>query len=93
MIHLVVIRTRAEMAATMSKVLQQDIRYVDVPASVYAGFGFPGADDLANMFAFKTLCEKEYCAARDLKVSKMLSPNLQSFEQWLHLNKSKLVLK
>lgn len=77
----------------MTKVLKQDVRYVDVPASVYAAFGFPGADDLANMFAFKVHCEKEYCAARDLKVAKMLSPKLQSFDDWLELNKAKLILK
>ena len=31
---------------------------------MYAGFGFPGADDLANMFHFKDVCREYFCSAR-----------------------------
>ena len=34
-----------------------------------ASFGFPGADDLGNMFQFKRDFEKDFCGARDLTLS------------------------
>ena len=45
--------TGAEMAAAMTRGVGEEVRYNDVPPEVYRGFGFPGADDLGNMFQFK----------------------------------------
>ena len=45
--------TGAEMAAAFSKALGTEVVYQAVPFDVYRGFGFPGADDLGNMFQFK----------------------------------------
>ena len=39
-----------EMADKMARALDKEVRYNAVPADVYRGFGFPGADDLGNMF-------------------------------------------
>ena len=75
--------TGAQMAAALSKALGQEVVYNAVPPEVYRGFGFPGADDLGNMFQFKADFEKEYCAARDLGFSRSLNPQLQTFAQWL----------
>jgi hypothetical protein len=36
-----------------------------VPPEVYRAFGFPGADDLGNMFQFKRDFNDEFCVARD----------------------------
>ena len=47
--------TGAEMAAALGRALGQEIRYNDVPPDVYRGFGFPGAEDLGNMFQFLSL--------------------------------------
>ena len=52
----------------------------------YSALGFPGADDLANMFQFNTAFEPEYRATRDLQTSHRLCPNLASFEQLLAQN-------
>src|SRR5215204_5720722 len=43
----------ADMAAALTRALGQEIRYHSVPPEVYRGLGFPGADDLGNMFQFK----------------------------------------
>ena len=67
------------MAAVLTKALGQDVHYNDVPPDIYRGFGFPGADDLGNMFQFKRDFEKEYCGARDLDVAQALNPSLQTF--------------
>ena len=45
--------TGKQMAAVFTEVLGKEVRYNSVPPEVYRGFGFPGADDLGNMFQFK----------------------------------------
>jgi uncharacterized protein YbjT (DUF2867 family) len=84
--------TGAQMAAAFSKALGQEVRYNDVPPEVYRGFGFPGADDLGNMFQFKRDFNDYYCGARSLAVSRALNPDLQTFETWLARNKNRIPL-
>lgn len=83
----------AQMAAALSAALGRPIVHAAVPPEVYRGFGFPGADDLGNMFQFKAEFERDYCAARDLGFSRSLNPRLQSFSQWLSANGSKIPLE
>ena len=52
--------TGAQMAAALTKALGQEVRYNDVPPEVYRGFGFPGAEDLGNMFQFKRDFERGF---------------------------------
>jgi uncharacterized protein YbjT (DUF2867 family) len=85
--------TGAQMAAALTKVLGQEVRYNDVLPDVYRAFGFPGADDMGNMFQFKRDFEKDYCGARNLDVSRGLNPALQTFEQWLAQNKSRIPIE
>ena len=84
--------TGAEMAAALSKVLGHEIGYNAVPADAYRGFGFPGAEDLGNMFQFKAEFQEEFCGPRDPEVARGLNPALQSFEQWLTANKDRIPL-
>jgi uncharacterized protein YbjT (DUF2867 family) len=85
--------TGEQMATAFTKALGQTVRYNDVPPEVYRGFGFPGADDLGNMFQVKRDFEKEYCGVRDLAVARKLNPALQTFAQWLAENKARIPLK
>ena len=71
--------TGAQMAAELGKALGRRCVYNAVPPEVYRGFGFPGADDLGNMFQFKRDFEKDFCGARDLGFSRRLNPQLQTF--------------
>lgn len=84
--------TGNEMADSFSKVYGQRVVYNSVPFDVYRGFGFPGADDLGNMFQFKHDFEEYFCGARSLQFSKTLNPELQTFDKWLDENKSKIQL-
>ena len=82
--------TGAEIATSLTKALGEEVRYNDVPADVYRGFGFPGADDVGNMFQFKRDCNEDYCGARSLAVSRRLNPELQSLDTWLTTNAGRI---
>ncbi len=81
-----------EMAATLGKALGKVVRYNAVEPQVYRGYGFPGADDIANMFQFNRDFSKEFCAARKLDVSRLLNPGLQVFATWLAQHKNSIPL-
>ena len=85
--------TGAQMATAFSKALGQPVRYNDVAPEVYRSFGFPGADDLGNMFQFKRDFNAAFCGARDLRTARALNPQLLTFEQWLEQNKSRIPLE
>lgn len=76
--------TGNEMANALSKALGEPVVYNKIPAEVYRGFGFPGADDLGNMFQFYDEFEKELNKIRDVAFSRQLNPDLMNFEQWLN---------
>ena len=85
--------TGAQMAAALTGALGQEVKYNDVPPEVYRSFGFPGADDLGNMFQFKRDFEGDFCGARNLEFSRSLNPSLQTFDQWLAKNKHLIPLE
>lgn len=82
-----------QMAESLTKTIGEEVVYNAVPFDVYRGLGFPGADDVGNMFQFKHDFEEYYCDARDLKFSKSLNPELKNFDEWLKDNASKIPLK
>ena len=82
--------TGAEMAAALSRALGETVTYQDVPPEVYRGFGFPRADDLGNMFQYKRDFNDYFCGARSVEFSRSLNPELQTFEQWLSKNATKI---
>jgi uncharacterized protein YbjT (DUF2867 family) len=85
--------TGTQMAAALTKALGQEVRYNDVSPDVYRSFGFPGADDMGNMFQFKRDFEKDYTGARSLEFSRAMNPELQTFAQWLAQNKGRIPLE
>lgn len=85
--------TGSEMANALTKALGQKVRYNAVPADMYRSFGFPGAEDLGNMFQYKVEFNDEYCGMRDLNVCRELNPELLSFDQWLAEYKDKIPLE
>jgi uncharacterized protein YbjT (DUF2867 family) len=84
--------TIAQMAAALTKALGQDVRYNEVSPDAYRKFGFPGAEDMGNMFQFKRDFEDVFCGARNPAVARALNPSLQNFETWLAANKSRIPL-
>ena len=85
--------TGAEMAAALTKALGQEVRYNAVSPDVYRGFGFPGAEDLGNMFQFKRDFQGVFCGARNSEIARRLNPALQNFKTWLAQNKSRIPLE
>ena len=85
--------TGKQFAEAFSKALGQEVVYNAISPETYRGFGFPGADDMGNMYQFKAEFEKDYCKSRDVGITKALNPSLQSFNSWLEKNKSKIPLE
>jgi uncharacterized protein YbjT (DUF2867 family) len=81
-----------QMADALSKALGEPVVYNMVPAAVYRSFGFPGAEDLGNMFQIYDEFEEKINKLRDVKISKELNPQLQNFEQWLADNAKNIPL-
>jgi uncharacterized protein YbjT (DUF2867 family) len=84
--------TGAQMAKSLSKALGQQVNYNAVPPATFRAFGFPGAEDLGNMFQFNSDFEQDCCDARNISETKSLNPELQTFDRWLAENKSKIPL-
>jgi uncharacterized protein YbjT (DUF2867 family) len=83
----------SDMAAALSEVLGEEVRYNDVPPEVYRGFGFPGADDVGNMFQFKRDFEDQYRASRDVELARSLDPGLHTFKAWAEENKDRIPIQ
>ena len=85
--------TGNEMAEKLSKALGKNIIYNEVTPEVYRNFGFPGADDVGNMFQFYRDFDKDGLELRNLEVSRELNPALQNFDMWLEKNKTQIPLE
>ena len=84
--------TGSQMASDLSHALELPVNYNAVTPATYRSFGFPGADDLGNMFQFKSDFEQSFCSARNIDQARALNPSLQTFAKWLSQNKSKIPL-
>jgi uncharacterized protein YbjT (DUF2867 family) len=82
----------AQMAAELTKALGQTVRYSAVTPEQYRGFGFPGAEDLGNMFQFYAEFEEAFMRARPVDVARRLNPDLQTFATFLARNKDRIAL-
>ncbi len=71
--------TGTQMATIFTEVLGKEVRYNSVSPEVFRGFGFPGADDLGNMFQFKRDFDEYFCGARNPDFARSLNPSLQDF--------------
>jgi uncharacterized protein YbjT (DUF2867 family) len=82
-----------QISEKLGKGLGVPVKYTAVEPAAYRGFGFPGADEMGNMFQIYRDFEKEVLGARSADVARSLNPSLQSFDQWLAVNKSKINLR
>jgi uncharacterized protein YbjT (DUF2867 family) len=85
--------TGAQMAQALTRALGREVRYNEVTPEAYRGFGFPGADDLGNMFQFNRDFEQDFVGARNIEVSRRLNPALATFDGWLARNKGRIPLE
>ena len=81
-----------EMAAALTRALGREVRYNAISADAYRGLGFPGADDMGNMFQFNRDFNDYFAGVRDTAFARSLNPELQTFEQWLARHKNEIPL-
>jgi uncharacterized protein YbjT (DUF2867 family) len=84
--------TMDQISEKLGKGLGVRVKYNAVEPDAYRGFGFPGADEMGNMFQIYRDFEKEVLGARSADVARSLNPSLQTFDQWLAANRSKISL-
>ncbi|HKV51070.1 MAG TPA: NmrA family NAD(P)-binding protein [Gemmatimonadaceae bacterium] len=82
--------TGLQMAASLGKALGKSIRYVAVPPDVYRRFGFPGAEELGNMFQIDAEFADRFMDARDLREARSLNPALLTFDAWAQKHKAEI---
>ena len=83
----------AEMAAKFSAALGVDCIFDPMTAAAYRNLGFPGADDLGNIFQIFEEFEPQYRASRSVEAARTLAPSLMDFDQWLARYKGAIPLQ
>ncbi|HEX7153753.1 MAG TPA: NmrA/HSCARG family protein [Thermoanaerobaculia bacterium] len=78
----------ATYAEAMTRHSGTEVRYAYVPRETFAALGFPGAEDLADMFEYYRLHIPS--RKQDIETCRALAPELQSFETWLGRNEDRL---
>lgn len=85
--------TGDEMAAELTKALGQEVIYRPMTHAAFRALGFPGADDVGNMFQVYTEFAGPLNETRSVRGSRDLNPELQSFRTWLQENARKIPVK
>jgi uncharacterized protein YbjT (DUF2867 family) len=78
----------AEYAEALSRASGKRVSYFHVPRETFAALGFPGAEDLADMFEYYRVHMPSRAA--DLETCRAIAPDLQSFAEWTMKNAGKL---
>jgi uncharacterized protein YbjT (DUF2867 family) len=84
--------TGAQMAAQVGEALGIPVGYYPIEPDAYRALGFPGAEDLGNMFQFNRDFADMFRAARDVALSRQLNPRLQTLREWLAVNAKRIPL-
>ena len=84
--------TLEQMSEKLGKELGVPVEYHAVDPDTYRGFGFPGAQEMGNMFQIYRDFDRQILAARSVDLARSLNPSLQTFDQWLARNKSRISL-
>lgn len=78
--------TGRQMADQMAEALGEPVDYRPFTFDQFRSLGFPGAEDLGNMFQFYVEQQDYLDDARSVSLSRELNPELQNFRQWLSKN-------
>jgi hypothetical protein len=80
--------TAEELTDAISQATGKPVKYQELPSEVVAGFGFPGADEMANMYLYYQLNEKD--ARRVRPLDRRLVP-VKKFVDWASEHKNELL--
>jgi uncharacterized protein YbjT (DUF2867 family) len=81
-----------EYAAAFSRHLGVPVSFYDMPFDDYRALGFPGADDMGNMYEHHAILGEAFRRHRSPDLARALNPRLQSFDEWLRANASRIPL-
>ena len=79
-----------ELAVQLGAALGEPVSYNAVTPDEYRALGFPGADELGNMWQFKRDFELQFRARRDLTRTRALHPEVANFTTWLGANRTRI---
>jgi len=85
--------TCQQMADSLTRALGKEVKYQEISPETYRNLGFPGADDLGNMFQFYRDFEDVFDKTRDTALARELNPELQTFDVWLQKNAERMPLE
>ncbi|MFT7775098.1 NmrA family NAD(P)-binding protein [Roseateles sp.] len=71
-----------QMADVLSRMLGEPVYHEAITPEAFGRQPFPGASEMARMFAYQQAEETGYCAARAPEVARALHPGLLGFAQW-----------
>jgi uncharacterized protein YbjT (DUF2867 family) len=84
--------TGEEISNMLSDALGQRVNYTPVTHEAYRALGFPGADDLGNMFQFYCEFNDAFTGLRNLAVTRELNADTLPFAEWARQNASRIPL-
>jgi uncharacterized protein YbjT (DUF2867 family) len=85
--------TGEQMAASLEKALKRPVSYAPVTADEFRAFGFPGAEDLGNMFQFLEEFTSDVVEAHPVGATRQRLPKLETFDEWLAENAGRIPLE
>jgi uncharacterized protein YbjT (DUF2867 family) len=74
--------TGPEYASQLAEALGEPVRFQSVPYDAFRELGFPGADEMGNMFQYYGDFDTEFTGARDLEWLRRFIPGLKDFRTW-----------
>lgn len=77
-----------EYASKMAKAVGAEIRYAHMPRETFAALGFPGAEDLADMFEYYRLHIPS--RKKEMEEWRAIDPAIQSFDTWISKNAARM---
>jgi hypothetical protein len=84
--------TMDEAAEIFGKVLGEPVSNNQfVTAEIFSTFGFPGCEELANMFMYERDFSEQYCGKRSVDETKKVYAELTTFEDYVKDSKAKFI--
>jgi uncharacterized protein YbjT (DUF2867 family) len=79
-----------ELATGLSQALGEPVTYRPLTFAQFRDLGFPGSDDLGNMFQYNIEFEDAFRTRRDLDLTRSLNPGVRSFSEWIMDHKDEI---
>ena len=79
-----------ELAAAFERHLGRPVTFYDMPFDDYRALGFPGADDMGNMYQWQAILGEEFLGLRSVDTARALNPALLTFDAWLTDNATQI---